>query len=126
MDSTLNTLTPNILGSRTSNGTLTFTIPDDFDINQTLYYCSSSSPYIGNKIEIIENLSDSSIIPFSTQNSISPKIFHDLALHGLFNLNSHDVTITALAGGNILTGSNGNYDYGSTINLEAEVSDHFV
>ena len=116
----------NLSGSRTSNGTLTFTVPNNYDINQILYYCSSTTPYIGNKVHIIEQLSDSLIIPFPNQNTISPQISHDLALHGLFNLNSHDVTITALTGGNILTGSNGNYDYGTSINLVAEVSEHFT
>lgn len=116
----------NLSGSRTSSGILTFTVSNNYDISQTLYYCSSISPFVGNKIEIIEKLSDLDIVPFPTQNSISPNISHDIALHGTFNINQHEVTINALEGGNILSGSSGTFNYGSTINLNAEVSEHFT
>ena len=116
----------NLTGSRTSNGTLVFTVPNDFDTNQSLYYCSATSAFMGNKISIIESFSDQSIIPFPNQSSISPKISHDIALHAVFNLNEHNVTISSGTGGNIATGASGTYTYGSVVNLVAAVSDHYT
>lgn len=116
----------NLSGSRITNGTLIFTVPNDFDTNQSLYYCSATTAYIGNKISVIEQVSDSSIIPFPNQENISPKVSHDLALQAVFNLNEHNVTINAGMGGNIVSGSSGTYTYGSVLNLEASVSDHYT
>ena len=116
----------NLSGSRTSNGTLIFTVPSDYDSNINLYYCSADDPFMGNKIEIIDAITDEQILPFPTQTSINPSVDHDISLLANFNLNQYAVSITAGIGGAISNGTSGTYSHGSTINLTANPNQHFA
>ena len=117
--------TLNLSGSRTSNGTLTFTVPTSYNSNVDLFYCSSTDPFMGNKIEIIDAITDEQILPFPTQTTINPSIDHDISLLANFNLNQYAVSITASNGGAISNGTSGTYSHGSTINLTANPNEHF-
>jgi uncharacterized repeat protein (TIGR02543 family) len=116
----------NLSGSRTSNGTLIFTVPSDYDTSLNLYYCSADDPFMGNKIEIIEAITDQQILPFPTQTNINPSVEHDISLLANFNLNQYAVSITAGNGGSISNGASGTYSHGSTINLTATPNPHFA
>ncbi len=116
----------NLTGSRTSSGTLIFTVPSDYNTNINLYYCSDEGPFMGSKIEIIDAISDAQILPFPTQNIVSPSVSHDISLQANFNLNQYLATLTAGNGGTISNGSSGTYSHGSTINLTATPNQHYI
>ena len=116
----------NLSGSRTTNGSLIFTVPHDFNTTIDLYYCSADNSFMGNKIDIIDSIADSSIIPFPNQRTITPNVSHDLSLLADFNLNQYNVIISSGNGGTVSTGSSGSYTHGTTLNLTASPNLHFV
>ena len=116
----------NLSGSRTTNGSLIFTVPHDFNTTIDLYYCSADNSFMGNKIDIIDSIADSSIIPFPNQRTITPNVSHDLSLLADFNLNQYNVIISSGNGGTVSTGSSGSYTHGTTLNLTASPNQHFV
>jgi hypothetical protein len=81
---------------------------------------------MGNKIDIIDSIPDSSIIPFPNQKTITPNVSHDLSLLADFNLNQYNVTVSSGNGGIVSTGSSGTYTHGTTLNLTASPNQHFV
>ena len=115
----------NLSGSRTSNGTLTFTVPTNYNSNVDLFYCSDTDPFMGNKIEVINAISDEQILPFPNQAIVTPSIAHDISLLANFDLNRYEVTITSGNGGTITNGASGTFSHGSTINLTATPNQHF-
>ncbi len=117
---------PNLSGSRTSNGTLTFSIPNDYNSSNKLYYCSALNPFMGSSIEIIDLIPDNQIIPFPEQNIISPSVNHDLALNAIFALDQYNVSIIAGNGGSITNGNSGVYSHGSVVSLSASPDSHFL
>ncbi|MAL85156.1 MAG: hypothetical protein CMI23_02205 [Opitutae bacterium] len=116
----------NLIGSRSTNGTLIFTVPNDFDSSNELFYCSGSNSYLGNSIQVIEAIPDSQVLPFPEQVSIYPTSVHDLAVHAAFALNQYNVSISAGSGGNITSGNSGIFSHGTVLNLSATPSTHFV
>ena len=88
----------NLSGSRATSGDLIFTVPNDFDTNATLYYCSSQNAFMGNAIRVIDSIPDSTIVPFPNQTSITPSVSHDLSLKATFSLNQYLVTISSGTG----------------------------
>ena len=118
--------TNSVTGSRTTNGSLIFTVPNTFDTNTDLYYCSADNSFMGNKIDIIDAISDDQIVPFATQGTITPSVSHDIALVANFLLNQYDVTIAAGNGGVIGTGTSDRYSHGTLLNLVATPNQHFV
>lgn len=116
----------NLTGSGATSGNLVFTVPNNFDTNVTLYYCSSLTGYAGNSIKVIDMIPDATIIPFPTQTAITPSITHDLATKAVFNLNQYTITISAGNGGSLTQGTSGTYGHGSSINLSATPDAHYV
>ena len=88
----------NLSGSRATSGDLVFTVPNDFDTNVSLYYCSSQNAFMGNAIRVIDSIPDSTIVPFPNQTSITPSVSHDLSLKATFSLNQYLVTISSGTG----------------------------
>ena len=115
----------NLSGSRATSGDLVFTVPNDFDTNVTLYYCSSQNAFMGNAIQVIESIPDSTIIPFPTQTSITPSVSHDLSLKATFNLNQYLVSINSGTGGSLTQGTSGTYLHGDSIIISAEADAHY-
>ena len=109
----------NLIGSRSTNGTLIFTVPNDFNSSNELFYCSGSNSYLGNSIQVIEAIPDSQVLPFPEQVSIYPTTVHDLAVHAAFALNQYNVSISAGSGGNITSGNSGIFSHGTVLNLSA-------
>jgi hypothetical protein len=116
----------NLTGSRATVGNLTFTIPNSFDTNTTLYYCSSQTAFLGNSIQVIDPILESAILPFPTQPQISPAVSHDLSLQANFIINQYAVTIEAGTGGTLNSGSSGTYAHGTSVNLAATPSAHYT
>ncbi|MBN38370.1 MAG: hypothetical protein CMI29_07875 [Opitutae bacterium] len=116
----------NLTGSRATSGNLVFTVPNDFDTNVTLYYCSSQNPFMGNIAQVIEAIPDATILPFSNQSSITPSVSHDLSLKATFNLNQYNVSIHSGTGGSLTQGSSGTYSHGDSVNLTAIADNHYV
>ena len=116
----------NLTGSRSTNGTLIFTVPNDFNSSYELFYCSGSNSYLGNSIQVIKAIPDSQVLPFPEQVSIYPTAVHDLAVHAAFALNQYNVSISAGSGGNITIGNSGIFSHGTVLNLSATPSTHFV
>ena len=115
-----------LTGSRTTNGALVFTIPSDFNTSTDLYYCSADVAFMGNKIDIIDSITDSQILPFASQRIIAPSVSHDLSLLANFNINQYNVTISSGIGGAIGTGTSGTYSHGTALNLVATPNQHYT
>jgi len=116
----------NLTGSRTTSGNLVFTVPNNFDTNVTLYYCSSLTSFAGNSIKVIETVPDATILPFPTQATISPSITHDLGTKATFSLNQYLVSITEGNGGSLTQGSTGTFYHGESVSLSAVPDAHFL
>jgi uncharacterized repeat protein (TIGR02543 family) len=115
----------NLSGSGATSGNLVFTVPNDFDTNVTLYYCSSQNAFMGNSVRVIDSIPDSTIIPFSAQTTITPSISHDLSLKATFNLNQYLVTINSGNGGSLTLGTSGTYFHGDSVSLSATPDTHY-
>ena len=116
----------NLSGSRATSGDLVFTVPNDFDTNVSLYYCSSQNAFMGNAIRVIDSIPDSTIVPFPNQTSITPSVSHDLSLKATFSLNQYLVTISSGTGGSLTQGTSGTYLHGDSISLSAIADAHYA
>ncbi|MBT3637997.1 MAG: hypothetical protein HN531_13750 [Opitutae bacterium] len=116
----------NLNGSGATSGNLVFTVPTDFDTNATLYYCSSQNAFMGNAVQVIDSIPDSTILPFSNQSSITPSVSHDLSLKATFNLNQYNVVINSGTGGSVTQGTSGTYSHGDSVNLTATAANHYA
>jgi uncharacterized repeat protein (TIGR02543 family) len=113
-------------GSGATSGNLVFTVPSDFDTNITLYYCSSQNAFMGNAVQVIDSIPDSTIIPFPNQTTITPSVSHDLSLKATFNLNQYLVTINSGTGGSLTQGASGTYFHGNSVSLSATADTHYA
>ena len=88
--------TTGISDRQSTDGTLSFTVPNDAP--DSLYYCSTSETFSGNKISIL-SIDDDEILPFPSELSIEPFLDHDLVLKANFVSDNLAINIINTEGG---------------------------
>ena len=111
-----------ISNSRSSNGTLSFTVPENAP--DQLYYLSSGSPDEVNSLNIV-SLSDADILPYPENLSIQPLLNFDLKLTANFIPQEFLLTFSANQGGHIASPTSGNYPFGQVLSLVAVPENHY-
>jgi len=111
-----------VTGHLSSNGILTFQVPEDAPT--TLYYHSTSNEVSGNKI-LISSIPDSILLSSKQNPSFNQRITHDFGLKANFERTRHSVSVQALGDGDISYTSQDIYFWGDTIEISATPKEHW-
>ena len=116
-----NEYTHGVTNSRTSNGTLVFTVPANAP--DLLYYVTSNDQLLGGIFRII-SLNEKDILSYSNEKSVSPSVLLDLELIANFQDKNYQVNVSAGEGGRVDEVS-GTFINDDLVLLNAQPSEHF-
>ena len=112
-----------IVSNRVSQGTLTFSVPNDAP--DLLYYNLSNHSYSGNRIKIISLETEKEIIEYPNNNIFAADIHYDFGLKANFEPTRHQFSIQSEGNGTVTYTLQDIYFWGDAISITAQPNNHW-
>lgn len=112
-----------VISNRVSQGTLTFSVPNDAP--DLLYYNLSDRAYSGNQIKIISLETDKEIIEYPENNIFAADIHYDFGLKANFEPTRHQLSIQPEGNGTVSHALQDIYFWGDAISISAQPDNHW-